>query len=897
MKNDNKKKRIIISVILAIVIIAILLLLRSCTKKKVEVPVVNEPVTSSEVVNDDKGKEEVQEETTVQEVTTIVQDDKASTKLSYFVNFLNIDGSTLQRTTIEKGNMPSYLGKTPTYEDGAYAYTFTGWDKKLTTVNSTQTYIAQYSKVKLKQKDNVITNDPCVHTSYTIQNDGSWTCSKCGALLADTDDAYFTVLSSGQPSDIIKLTEENVTLTSGIKKIGDNISYENSSTAQDVVIRTDGGTLYVDDSTASSIKHYGESIFLDIKQCATSSYHEFGYIPQAQISKGRIVNEVYKENEEGVQDLFLIAASTTSFDEIVVGAAENAKLPKLDRTDVNIAANGTLVVKTETPSEKKYVYLYKAGIEEQIVIKSTKTDITQEDVKGLEGASSQDVKEAAKELANIVKRNEQGKPVDSNNEVINLDAADADTKLVKSEVKANADDISKGSTLFSGGTGTINNPYLISCEEELTSIKEIYGDTNDSYGVSKNADKHYYFKQIDDIVLTKNGPAFAGSYDGGNFKVTSTINTGKYFRMFSGTSGDVDIKNLNIYEPKNGLIVLVWIAFNSDSLNFENINFYNEIGSDVCNHSNTNSGLLCMNDLSSNTRTNADTRIVTAKNIVNRANIYSSGTCGAIFFAKTIAGGSEACLTKLRMYDCINYGDFTAQSWAGVIDGNSGYSTNFSQYPNAYQEYFVSDDTLKELVYLENVKNYGTISSKENSDYQMNCFVTCGNTNNHLFARLNKIYKDDVGGTFIKIASITGIGKVYYDSGIISLESTNQDISSYKVMLHIGNINTVSGYYSNSTTIVLDASLGTGTVELKDLNTFVYDANTAKVKGIDADNLEYNIPLVNFGVNASLFQEGSNLYLIIQNGGMIQPTESSISGIVVIGYDANGNSVGTYSVN
>jgi len=689
--------------------------------------------------------------------------------------------------------------------------------------------------------------------------------------------------------------------------VGNNTSVTNinytSSSEQSVIIHSNGGTINVN-APQDTVKHFGTADFLNITAINTTAcWEEYGFVPQAQIKSGKIVNtagtiEVNNVVEKvGVQSLFIEAKDESTFDEVILEVKENAEFPTLDRADIDIADSGTLVVKTETANETKFIYLYKAGIEEQIVIKSTKSEITSSDVQGLAGATTQEVKDAAKELANIVKRNDQGQPIDSSNNVIDLTAADAETKLVKTEEKASADDISKGTTLFSGGTGTKSNPYLISSEEELTAIEELYGATdNNTYGVSKNADKHFYFKQINDIVLTKNGPAFAGSYDGGNYSLHSTINTGKYYKLFSGTSGDIEIKNLNVYEPQNGLIVLVWMVWNNESVTFENINFYNEIGTSLCNHSNTNSGLLCINSLSGNTRATSETRVVTIRNVVNRANIYSSGTCGAIFFAKTINSDDNACLTKLRMYNCTNYGNFTAPNWAGVIDGNSGYGSSFSSYPAEYQEYFASDETLKELVYLENVKNYGLISSKENSDYKMDCFVTCGNTANHLFARLNTIYRDTVGGTYVKIADLSGIGKVYYDGGNVTLESTNANVATYKVLLHVGQINSVSGYFSNSASIVLDATVGTGTTEIQTLNTYVYDVNTANGKGINTATLNYNISIGYYGVNAALYQQGNNLYLIIQNGNTVAPTESTISGIKVVGYDANGNSLGTYSI-
>ena len=63
----------------------------------------------------------------------------------YTVSFLDWDGTVLQSTMVNYGDMPSYEG-TPSREATAqYTYSFVGWDKELTAVTKAQTYTAQYS--------------------------------------------------------------------------------------------------------------------------------------------------------------------------------------------------------------------------------------------------------------------------------------------------------------------------------------------------------------------------------------------------------------------------------------------------------------------------------------------------------------------------------------------------------------------------------------------------------------------------------------------------------------------------------------------------------------------------------------------------------------------------------
>ena len=63
----------------------------------------------------------------------------------YEVIFYNWDGSVLQSTMVNYGEMPSYNSATPTREaDAQYTYTFTGWDSELNIVTGAQSYTAQY---------------------------------------------------------------------------------------------------------------------------------------------------------------------------------------------------------------------------------------------------------------------------------------------------------------------------------------------------------------------------------------------------------------------------------------------------------------------------------------------------------------------------------------------------------------------------------------------------------------------------------------------------------------------------------------------------------------------------------------------------------------------------------
>lgn len=64
----------------------------------------------------------------------------------YMVRFQNYDGSELQSSNVDYGEMPAYNGATPTRaQDGANTYTFSGWSPDIEAVTSETTYTAQFS--------------------------------------------------------------------------------------------------------------------------------------------------------------------------------------------------------------------------------------------------------------------------------------------------------------------------------------------------------------------------------------------------------------------------------------------------------------------------------------------------------------------------------------------------------------------------------------------------------------------------------------------------------------------------------------------------------------------------------------------------------------------------------
>ena len=79
----------------------------------------------------------------------------------YEVTFLNWDGSVLQSTMVNYGELPAYEAATPTKpEDEHYFYTFFGWEPEITIVISEAKYTAIYEAVeKVSTSTENITTD------------------------------------------------------------------------------------------------------------------------------------------------------------------------------------------------------------------------------------------------------------------------------------------------------------------------------------------------------------------------------------------------------------------------------------------------------------------------------------------------------------------------------------------------------------------------------------------------------------------------------------------------------------------------------------------------------------------------------------------------------------------
>ncbi len=107
--------------------------------------------------------------------TIFIAQYEASTITKYNVRFLNYDNSVLLSTTVNKGSYATYSGSTPTRpNDGTTVYTFSGWDKPLTStvINSDTDFIAQYTTSTVKTgKETTVIAATSTTMGYTLTTD------------------------------------------------------------------------------------------------------------------------------------------------------------------------------------------------------------------------------------------------------------------------------------------------------------------------------------------------------------------------------------------------------------------------------------------------------------------------------------------------------------------------------------------------------------------------------------------------------------------------------------------------------------------------------------------------------------------------------------------------------
>ena len=220
--------------------------------------------------------------------------------------------------------------------------------------------------------------------------------------------------------------------------------------------------------------------------------------------------------------------------------------------------------------------------------------------------------------------------------------------------------------LFSGGTGTQGDPWLIASQADLIALAEFLNSGNaeqfdaDDAGVGNC--HGYYFKQTADIDLTgvtwepigySGGYYFAGNYDGGGHSITNAVSTGKVDPEGYATAG-----------------IFGWVAFGSvANLHVKNANFvatgqnnYSYVGgiAGVCYGSSIENCSVVNSSLESKRNNNNNC----AGSIVG----YSTG------------GTFEKCAAENNQIRTMAYGG----GFVGEVDDDPNYGAGNSTFTNGY---------------------------------------------------------------------------------------------------------------------------------------------------------------------------------------------------------------------
>ena len=425
---------------------------------------------------------------------------------------------------------------------------------------------------------------------------------------------------------------------------------------------------------------------------------------------------------------------------------------------------------------------------------------------------------------------------------------------------------------FSGGNGSEAYPYLISNDNDWKGINS----------EEQSEDKHY--KQTADIVTTECINEFAGTYDGGGYKLTTgSINRQKdnYSSLFNKTIGYASFKNINVTMTEYP-VNLLWRHFiYTVGADFENITF---TGTTTSSANASNFGLVISQVLWTESGTN-ETVIYNFKNITNNVSYTNSGNSTGVFIG---SGTWFKTKTILNFINCVNNGDVTGASTVGYLYGNASYVNKIK---SSNSEINVS-----------NCKNTGTLKAI--------------NTNGLAeFALkmddLNAEYQESVGGTYISGPGVlkdaelvvhqngtsfllSGAPTDYTYKLVFAVSSTYHTVdgdawtdgdltalkdNSYKADAIIWNISNGKKYFCDLT-IDENATSGHNTIN-------ALDKRTAKSNGFDVDNMA-------FSDNYALVVKDGVTYLILDIGDY-QYVNSSVS-LNVYAYDGDGSLVGAKAV-
>ena len=358
-------------------------------------------------------------------------------------------------------------------------------------------------------------------------------------------------------------------------------------------------------------------------------------------------------------------------------------------------------------------------------------------------------------------------------------------------------------TSFGGGTGTEEDPYIISTPEHLAYLSYLVnnnlaeGDSMDMGGgmIMKMQFSGVYFKQTADIDLSahvwnaignldmvnQTYLIFSGNYDGGGYEITGMFTDGSdyiggLFGVVIGLNDNITLKNINIAESyiqndgAAGVVGMMMLVSPSVQINVENCH--------------------------------------------NSAVVIGTSNAGGIIAGGESAGGS--------IVDCGNTGNILGLSYAGGIIGQFSYSTSPLTIDNVYNEGSVTGSYAGGIVSdtndttLTNSHNTGNIFGISSNGY------VGGLIGDSYETTLDNCYNTGsisgkahyVGGVVAYLGGSSGISNSY-NSGDIDVNILNASGSQFGV----GGIFGYYVFYSYDSPLGITNCINYGNVTSDQINT------------------------------------------------------------------------------
>lgn len=415
--------------------------------------------------------------------------------------------------------------------------------------------------------------------------------------------------------------------------------------AQNVAIITNGVNvtlsvtgLVKSDGSGDIIRHYGKAGEIQIIECAMESFHEYGLASYVQIKKGHLAIE-----KGSIVDTIYLEAINNAFDNIKISYDKGIEFPKFARSAVSIPSENKRLLVCELQEIGKkgnFIWLTNKGLYNDVKISSNKDGNDDLDISN----GTEKEQEFARQISCV-----------ANGGAIYDSGKDSYSET--------------GKTLFAGGTGTKNNPYLIN-NDNIKNINTFINGTNNDTTLK-------YYKLIEDIDI--NGRKWVGMMPI-YFQISSadidlngkTIHNLSFY-MFS-VNNYLNIYNGRIDYKGNGCLVMAMTPFDRKI---------------VCNNltltGTTASKSVIIDYNHMNNATNYSS-LFEIDNVISYVNIDSQHPVGG-FIANAAAN------TDIVITNCINYGNIKS-------GGTSAYG-------------FING-TAKSLS-VTNSKYYGIISVVENS--------------------------------------------------------------------------------------------------------------------------------------------------------------------------------------